>query len=539
MSQRIAICNTVPAQVPKTLLSRTDGTASQASHIGSLSIAVICLTMLACVGSAAAARRVPAFPKLKPQPLSLLIVTNRLQPGDHGEIAFQVATHASCSLFLYGPGRIRSGPYIASTRVPYGVWRWRVPTDARGGVWTATVSCRTRHLRTTRTARLLVGVTPRNLGSIVERGSLTAAVSRTPPIVFGGAGVGKGGGGYPDDGALCKWTGRHSGPCSDYDWGYRSASGQWSLLSARGFYYRNCTDFVAWFTGLTWSSFHFPANKGNAADWKAYAGNAGLQVTMSPSVGDIAWWGGERAHGFGHVAIVAAVNPNHTVTIAEYNGDGQGNYDLRPSVSADAYLHRPPSATPPPATSQYAGHIVQWNGDKNPQKTAWLVGPDGKRYWIPTIAIYWCLKEQGHAGPDVLSATTLERLPDSGQSATCSGGKGGGGSSSEPLPHTEPPPPPIPPPTYTETVGGVTHTWTNYTNAGGTQGPSIPSNTTVQIACKVTGFAVADGNTWWYRVASAPWSDTYYASADAFYNNGQTSGSLHGTPFVDPAVPNC
>jgi hypothetical protein len=143
-------------------------------------------------------------------------------------------------------------------------------------------------------------------------------------------------------------------------------------------------------------------------------------------------------------------------------------------VSADVYLHRPapPSVPPPSAASQYAGHIVQWNGDRNPQKTAWLVGPDGKRYWIPTIAIYWCLKEQGHAGPDILPAATLEQLPDSGQSATCSGGRGGGGS--EPLPHTEPPSQtPPPPPTFAETVGGVTHTWTNYTNAGGTQGPSI------------------------------------------------------------------
>jgi hypothetical protein len=29
------------------------------------------------------------------------------------------------------------------------------------------------------------------------------------------------------------------------------------------------------------------------------------------------------------------------------------------------------------------------------------------------------------------------------------------------------------------------------------------------------------------------------AMDNAFYNNGATSGSLHGTPFVDPAVPNC
>jgi hypothetical protein len=95
------------------------------------------------------------------------------------------------------------------------------------------------------------------------------------------------------------------------------------------------------------------------------------------------------------------------------------------------------------------------------------------------------------------------------------------------------------PTTYPETTGGAANTWTNYLNAGGFQGPTIPAFTTVQIACKVTGFRVADGNTWWYRIAQAPWSNQYYVSADAFYNNGQTSGSLIGTPFVDPVVPTC
>jgi hypothetical protein len=94
-------------------------------------------------------------------------------------------------------------------------------------------------------------------------------------------------------------------------------------------------------------------------------------------------------------------------------------------------------------------------------------------------------------------------------------------------------------PTYAETSGSVVHTWTDYADAGGTEGPSIPSNDTVQIACKVTGFAVEDGNTWWYLVASSPWNGAYYASADAFYNDGETSGSLIGTPFVDPNVPDC
>jgi serine/threonine protein kinase len=95
------------------------------------------------------------------------------------------------------------------------------------------------------------------------------------------------------------------------------------------------------------------------------------------------------------------------------------------------------------------------------------------------------------------------------------------------------------PPVYYETAGGVSHTWSDYQDAGGNQGPEIGANQTVTIACKVTGFKVADGNTWWYQIAQSPWSNQYYVSADAFYNNGATSGSLQGTPFVDPNVPNC
>lgn len=112
-----------------------------------------------------------------------------------------------------------------------------------------------------------------------------------------------------------------------------------------------------------------------------------------------------------------------------------------------------------------------------------------------------------------------------------------------PTPVPTPPPPPVPaptpPPTWNETVGGIAHTWTNYTNAGGTQGPSIAAFQSVAISCKLPGFKVADGNTWWYRIHSSPWNDVYYVSADAFYNNGATSGSVIGTPFVDPAVANC
>jgi hypothetical protein len=95
-------------------------------------------------------------------------------------------------------------------------------------------------------------------------------------------------------------------------------------------------------------------------------------------------------------------------------------------------------------------------------------------------------------------------------------------------------------PTFPEVPGGSTRTFTAYLIISDKiRGPSLRQGTTVQISCKVIGFRVADGDTWWYRVASPPWSDRYYASADAFYNNDQSSGSLIGTSFVDPRVPPC
>jgi hypothetical protein len=101
-------------------------------------------------------------------------------------------------------------------------------------------------------------------------------------------------------------------------------------------------------------------------------------------------------------------------------------------------------------------------------------------------------------------------------------------------------PPPSPAgSTYPETTGGAANTWSDYMTADGVQGPYIPVNTTVQITCATAGFRVADGNTWWYKIASSPWNNAFYVSADAFYNNGRTTGSLAGTPFVDSAVPAC
>jgi hypothetical protein len=136
------------------------------------------------------------------------------------------------------------------------------------------------------------------------------------------------------------------------------------------------------------------------------------------------------------------------------------------------------------------------------------------------------------------STNTSPPHPSGGSTTTGTGSSSNHGTSTG-APSSTPTTPAPGPATTTETPGGVTHTWTDYSDAGGSEGPSIPSNQSVQITCRVQGFAVADGDTWWYEIASSPWSGTYFASADAFYNDGATSGSLLGTPFVDPSVPVC
>jgi Cutinase len=121
----------------------------------------------------------------------------------------------------------------------------------------------------------------------------------------------------------------------------------------------------------------------------------------------------------------------------------------------------------------------------------------------------------------------------SGPGGGGTGGPGGGGGGG-PTPGGG-----VPAGSVAETAGGTVNTWSNYTNAGGAEGAQILRGATVGVSCKLQGLAVPDGNTWWYLVASSPWSGQFYASADAFYNNGQTSGSLAGTAFVDSAVPDC
>lgn len=248
-----------------------------------------------------------------------------------------------------------------------------------------------------------------------------------------------------------------------------------SVLDPWKEYNRECTSFVAWALHSR-NGFDMPFYA-NANRWGPEAQKRGFVVNSIPAVGSVAW---SNTGVYGHVAYVVSVSGSN-VTVEEYNFLVRGGYDKR-VVSANAF-------------------------------TGFIHFQDPV---VPTLA--------PTSTPSSSSGTTT---PETTTTTTTTPTTTTEGSSTPPAT------------THAETTGGVAHTWTNYANAGGTEGPSIGSNQTVQISCAITGFRVADGNTWWYRIASSPWNNAYYVSADAFYNDGATSGSLIGTPFVDPAVAGC
>lgn len=115
-------------------------------------------------------------------------------------------------------------------------------------------------------------------------------------------------------------------------------------------------------------------------------------------------------------------------TLAFQKGTREVSFSAAPASSSGARAGagtgpgQAPQPTPPRdrPTGSWKGHIVQWDRDTKAQKTAWLVGDDGRRRWIPSIEIYTCLKNNGVPGPTALPAAVLDQLPDlNGVWATC------------------------------------------------------------------------------------------------------------------------
>ena len=107
-----------------------------------------------------------------------------------------------------------------------------------------------------------------------------------------------------------------------------------SQYSARGFAYRNCTDFVAWKIGLQWHQIADGRN-GHAVGWRQGWIERGRSVGTTPKVGSVAWWSRGT---YGHVAYVVAVNPDGSAVVEQYNAGGGGEFSTQ-TVRADAYLY--------------------------------------------------------------------------------------------------------------------------------------------------------------------------------------------------------
>jgi hypothetical protein len=286
--------------------------------------------------------------------------------------------------------------------------------------------------------------------------------------------------------------------------------------------------------------------------WGHFSGGGQVGHDMSPPVGALVFWNSKGGTVDSHVAVsigggvvvstnvqqnVPGANGIHTETMAQFAQNSWNLYDgwwlpdpSKPSAPAPT---SPPTAAAPAPSAPAPTPTA-------PTVTGTSSAPAGTGSVAGTGPVAGATGTQ--AGGSISNPAPAQ--PPSSSSAPQSSGS----SSTPPIvttttvantPASVQAPPPPPALTWTEYAGGPAHTWTNYTNAGGNEGSTIPPNQPIQIACKLPGFTVQDGNTWWYRIAQSPWNNAYYVSADAFYNNGATSGSLHGTPFVDPAVANC
>lgn len=102
-----------------------------------------------------------------------------------------------------------------------------------------------------------------------------------------------------------------------------------AYLDTWRYYSRECTSFVAWRLHST-NGYEMPHAIGNAGVWGSWFSARGVRVDNTPARGAI-------AESFGHVAWVAVVNGNGTITIEEYNSPaGSGRYGVR-TVPASSY----------------------------------------------------------------------------------------------------------------------------------------------------------------------------------------------------------
>jgi hypothetical protein len=112
-------------------------------------------------------------------------------------------------------------------------------------------------------------------------------------------------------------------------------------------------------------------------------------------------------------------------------------------------------------------------------------------------------------------------------------------------PRQESPPPP-PPATYTAQQGSRgTDTFQDTRNASGV-GPRMAPHQSVQVTCRkndpnsvVTSNRAKSGGNWWYRLASSPWKNGYWAPSTTFMNGDTAQTPQDQWTDVDNSIRVC
>lgn len=100
-------------------------------------------------------------------------------------------------------------------------------------------------------------------------------------------------------------------------------------MSPRGYYYKNCTDYVAWKV-LSTQGIH-ARGLGHAKNWDDNAKSRGFTWDYTPEAGDAAV---SESGTYGHVMFVERVNSNGSVVVSDYNKQGTGEYLGPRTISA-------------------------------------------------------------------------------------------------------------------------------------------------------------------------------------------------------------
>ncbi len=171
------------------------------------------------------------------------------------------------------------------------------------------------------------------------------------------------------------------------------------------FWNRECTSFVAWRLnndgGVAFHNYYLGRHWGDASNWAAAAGQVGVPVDHTPTVGAVAWWAaGSSGSWSGHVAYVARASATQ-ITIEEYNWVHRGAYSTRvidstsrywptafvhvtpttltatrlPAITGDVRVAEPLVADPGAWTSSGAAFRYAWYADGSP-----IPGADRRRF---------------------------------------------------------------------------------------------------------------------------------------------------------------